>query len=267
MGDYRGRVPGACVLVLHQGKPVIRGAFGMADLEQETATTTATNYRLASVTKQFTAAAVLMLMEEGALSLDAPAAQVASIAPGARGRRDSSSTADSYFRHHRLRGSRPGRPRRAIAGRRRAAGCSNPNRAPTSRREAPTATATAAMRCWRCRGKSLGEALRDVSAGTHFRAARDERHGRASGRRLEGAHRAYGYSWIDGGWQRTDQNLTSAVLGDGGVYSSIDDLAKWDAALYDGRLLRPESLAARVHAGNGHRRSGHAVWLRVADHR
>jgi CubicO group peptidase (beta-lactamase class C family) len=36
--------------------------------------------------------------------------------------------------------------------------------------------------------------------------------------------------------------LTSATLGDGGVYSSIDDLAKWDAALYDDRLLRPESL-------------------------
>jgi CubicO group peptidase (beta-lactamase class C family) len=32
------------------------------------------------------------------------------------------------------------------------------------------------------------------------------------------------------------------VLGDGGVYSSIDDLAKWDAALYDGRLLRESSL-------------------------
>ena len=39
-------------------------------------------------------------------------------------------------------------------------------------------------------------------------------------------------------WARTDQSQTSAVLGDGGIYSSIDDLAKWDAALYDERLLR-----------------------------
>jgi len=32
------------------------------------------------------------------------------------------------------------------------------------------------------------------------------------------------------------------VLGDGGIYSSIDELAKWDAALYDDRLLSRESL-------------------------
>jgi CubicO group peptidase (beta-lactamase class C family) len=31
------------------------------------------------------------------------------------------------------------------------------------------------------------------------------------------------------------------VLGDGGIYSSIDDLARWDAALYDNRLLSEES--------------------------
>ena len=43
-------------------------------------------------------------------------------------------------------------------------------------------------------------------------------------------------------WTRTDQSLTSATLGDGGIYSSIEDLAKWDAALYGDRLLRPASL-------------------------
>jgi CubicO group peptidase (beta-lactamase class C family) len=43
--------------------------------------------------------------------------------------------------------------------------------------------------------------------------------------------RAYGHSKKDGGWQETDQSPTSAVLGDGGIYSSINDLAKWDRAL------------------------------------
>src|SRR5690606_5947642 len=55
--------------------------------------------------------------------------------------------------------------------------------------------------------------------------------------------RAYGYSEIDGHWQRTDQSTTSAVLGDGGIYSSIDDLARWDAALHDDRLLDDTSRA------------------------
>ena len=57
-------------------------------------------------------------------------------------------------------------------------------------------------------------------------------------------HRAWGYSGDEGGqWRRTDQSATSAVLGDGGIYSSIDDLAKWDAALYDDRLLSDASRA------------------------
>ena len=58
------------------------------------------------------------------------------------------------------------------------------------------------------------------------------------------SHRAFGYTQEQGRWGRTDQSQTSAVLGDGGIYSSIDDLAKWDAALYDDRLLRPDSLQA-----------------------
>jgi CubicO group peptidase (beta-lactamase class C family) len=56
------------------------------------------------------------------------------------------------------------------------------------------------------------------------------------------AHRAFGHTAVPPPWARCDQSLTSATLGDGGIYSSIDDLAKWDAALYDDRLLRPESL-------------------------
>ena len=87
------------------------------------------------------------------------------------------------------------------------------------------------------------------------------------------AHRAYGYSEIDGAWQRTDQSNTSAVLGDGGIYSSIDDLARWDAALYDDRLLSDASrkLAFQPHVqvtgepyqasyGYGWRITGETLW-------
>jgi len=86
------------------------------------------------------------------------------------------------------------------------------------------------------------------------------------------ARRAYGYSRVDGRWTRTDQSQTSAVLGDGGIYSSIDDLAKWDAALYDDRLLRAGSRALLFspatntdepdvpHYGFGWRLNGDSVW-------
>jgi CubicO group peptidase (beta-lactamase class C family) len=85
------------------------------------------------------------------------------------------------------------------------------------------------------------------------------------------AHRAYGYSDVGGSWVRTDQDLTSATLGDGGVYSSLNDLAQWDAALHDDRLLRPASLELAFQAatatdepgvqyGFGWRISGDTRW-------
>ncbi len=50
-------------------------------------------------------------------------------------------------------------------------------------------------------------------------------------------HRAYGHTKDKNVWRQTDQSPTSAVLGDGGIYSSIDDLAKWDRALREHSLL------------------------------
>ena len=63
------------------------------------------------------------------------------------------------------------------------------------------------------------------------------------------ARRAYGYSERDGRFERTDQSLTSSVLGDGGIYSSVEDLWRWDQALYGTRLLPAETLAMAFRAG------------------
>jgi CubicO group peptidase (beta-lactamase class C family) len=53
----------------------------------------------------------------------------------------------------------------------------------------------------------------------------------------EVANRAYGHTKEATGWKETDQSSTSATLGDGGIYSSMDDLAKWDEALARHTLL------------------------------
>jgi CubicO group peptidase (beta-lactamase class C family) len=55
-------------------------------------------------------------------------------------------------------------------------------------------------------------------------------------------NRAYGYSAKADGFHRTDQSLTSSVLGDGGIYSSVADLFKWDQALYTTRLVSRKML-------------------------
>ena len=62
MQPYDGDVPGASLLVLKDGKALVRRGYGRADLERGIAAGTDTNYRLASVSKQFTAAAILLLL-------------------------------------------------------------------------------------------------------------------------------------------------------------------------------------------------------------
>ena len=53
----------------------------------------------------------------------------------------------------------------------------------------------------------------------------------------EVTNRAYGHSKESDVLRETDQSSTSATLGDGGVYSNLEDLAKWDDALRDHTLL------------------------------
>jgi CubicO group peptidase (beta-lactamase class C family) len=61
-------------------------------------------------------------------------------------------------------------------------------------------------------------------------------------RPVRSQRRAYGYSRREKGFERTDQSRTSYVLGDGGIYSSTADLAKWERALLSKRLLPAATL-------------------------
>src|ERR1043166_8347829 len=62
--------PSASVAVVRDGKLVYANAYGLANLEAKTPATPQMRYSIGSVSKQFTAAAILMLAEEGKLSLD-----------------------------------------------------------------------------------------------------------------------------------------------------------------------------------------------------
>ncbi len=60
------------VLVAQQGKVIYRGAFGYADLKRKDTLTTHSVFQLASLTKPFTALAVMVLAEKGMLSYEDP---------------------------------------------------------------------------------------------------------------------------------------------------------------------------------------------------
>jgi CubicO group peptidase (beta-lactamase class C family) len=67
-----GRLPGAVLLVLQDGKPVFERAFGWADKESSRRMTPDALFRIASQSKAITATAVMILMEEGKLLLTDP---------------------------------------------------------------------------------------------------------------------------------------------------------------------------------------------------
>jgi CubicO group peptidase (beta-lactamase class C family) len=271
MDMYSGEVPGACVAVLDAGAAVVRRAYGLANVEEHVAATPATNYRLASMTKQFTAASILLLAEEGSLSIDDPAGKWLPSLPD--------SANDVLIRH--LLAHTSGLvdfedliPRATYSQLHDAdvlallaAQDGGYFPAGTKFRYSNSGYVLLALIVARVAGLDFADFLRrrifqplGMLHTVAFEAGISQV-----------ANRAFGYSKSATSWQRTDQSLTSATLGDGGIYSSIDDLAKWDAALYDDRLLRPESLRQAftpaadsddpaVQYGFGWRVTGDAVW-------
>src|SRR5690242_2141910 len=63
-------VPSASIAVVKDGKIAYLNAYGLARLEPKTPATPAMRYSIGSISKQFTAAAMLLLQEQGKLSLD-----------------------------------------------------------------------------------------------------------------------------------------------------------------------------------------------------
>lgn len=70
---YNAATPGCAVGVAEHGKPTLTKGYGSADLEHEVRITPETIFEAGSVSKQFTAASILLLARDGKLSLDDPA--------------------------------------------------------------------------------------------------------------------------------------------------------------------------------------------------
>ena len=274
MADYRGKVPGASVLVLRDGAPLLRRGYGLSVLETATDATPQTNYRLASVTKQFTAAAILLLAQDGKLGLDDPikhwlpslpksadAITIRQILSHMSGLIDYEDVMPATFDAD-LNQMHDSDVLRVLEGQDR--GYFAPGK---GYRYSNSGYALLALTVERASGKSFATFLRErifQPLGMNDTVAYERGVS-------EVAHRAFGYSYENGRWLRTDQSSTSAVLGDGGIYSSIDDLARWDTALYDDRLLSAASrkLAFTAHTptdvadvgyGLGWRITGETLW-------
>ena len=241
MADYGGDRPGAALLVVRDGRVAVRKGYGLADLEAGIAVTPHTAFRLASVSKQFTAAAILLLAQDGVLSLDDPVRKWLPSLPPAT---------DGITLHHLLTHTsglvdyEDVMPE-AIDGQ-----LADGDVLHLLERQDRLSFAPGSAYRYSNSGYVLLGLVVAKASRRDFPAFLRERIFLPLG--MDGAvafvdgastidDRAYGYSRVDGRWTRTDQGPTSATLGDGGLYASIDDLAKWDAALHDDRLL-PDAL-------------------------
>jgi CubicO group peptidase (beta-lactamase class C family) len=243
MSRYDGPGPGASLLILREGKPFVRRSYGFANLEDRTPAAPDTNYRLASVSKQFTAAAILLLAEDGKLSLDdslrkwfpslpdvAQAMTIRQVLSHMSGLIDY----EDVIPPDMTRQLHDADVLKVLE-------TQNRTYFPPGKgyRYSNSGYALLALIVGKASGKDFATFLKDRifnPLGMTNTVAYEEGISTVK-------QRAFGYSEQHAEWAQTDQSQTSAVLGDGGIYSSIDDLAKWDAALYDDRLLSANSRA------------------------
>ena len=239
--------PGAAVLVAMDGRVLVSKGYGLADLEARVPVTPHTNFRLASVTKQFTAMATLLLVQDGKLRLDET---LTGIFPGfpAYGSRVTvrhllTHTGGLQDYEDFVADSQATQVLDADV-LRRMTSLDSGYFAPGARfRYSNTGYAMLAMIVEKRSGVRFADFLKARifdRVGMPWTVAREE--GRTPVQR-----RAYGHSRRDGVWVRTDQSSTSAVLGDGGIYSSVSELYRWSKAL-ETRELLADSLRALLFA-------------------
>jgi len=233
MRDYAGDVPGASVLVVQSGRVVLRKSYGMANFEERIAAAPDTNYRLASVTKQFTAAAILLLKNSDKLSLDDHITKYLHVPEQGITIRHLLTHTSGLLAYEDLIPAGTTRQLKDADVLDLLAKQNTTYFAPgTHYRYSNTSYAFLALIVERVSGQRFADYLRDnvfKPAGMNATVAFEQGVSTV-------ANRAYGYSRTDGEWRRTDQSLTSAVLGDGGIYSSADDLVHWIAWLENGRF-------------------------------
>jgi CubicO group peptidase (beta-lactamase class C family) len=241
--------PGACLLVRSRGTVIFEDCVGLAQVETREPATAATNFRLASLTKQFTATAALLLVADGRLDTGTT---LRSVFPGFP------AWADAITVRHLLTHTSglvdyedvmPPDDGRQItdAGVLRLLAMQDSTVFPPG----------SAYR-YSNSGYAVLAQIVEVVSGEPFGRFLDERVFTPLGMthtvaHVEGvttvAERAYGYSRApDGAWIRTDQSPTSAVLGDGGIYTSLDDLDRWLAVVEGRDALLPAALAAAMFA-------------------
>lgn len=230
------------VLVVRDKEVLFSKGFGSADLEWDVANTPNTKFRLGSVTKQFTAASILLLEERGKLSVNDPVKKYLPDAPAAW---------DKITIMHLLTHT---------------SGIANFTSFPDYPKLEPFKTTTAELVA-RFRDKALefepGEKwnysnsgyvllthLIEKISGSNYETFVQENLFTPLGMKDSGVdsnsavihHRASGYVFNNGNFENAGFIHMTIPQGAGALYSTTEDLLKWEQGLFGGKLLKAASL-------------------------
>jgi len=231
------------VLVARDGKILFQKAYGLANREWNIANTLDTKFRLGSITKQFTAAAIMQLAEQGKLSIDDPISKYYTDAPA--------SWAKVTIKHLLTHTSGiPSYTDLPSFFQNQAFTDLTPEGIIKLTRDAPLQFEPGTQFRYDNSGYILlGYVIEKVSGQTYADYLQKQIFDKL-GMRNSGydsnttiiARRASGYQPKDKGWQNATYLSMTLPYAAGSLYSTVGDLLIWDQALYSGKVVSEASL-------------------------
>lgn len=234
--DYQGTV-----LVAKGGKILFKKAYGYADREEKIKNTTKTQFLIGSLTKSFVAVSVLQLVEDGLLDLNEP---IRTYIPELKDDLGKNLTLHILLKHQ--SGLVP-HLERIIAFEDRDVSSqeiieiintSSLSFTPTSEYQYSNLNYTlSAIAIEKVTGKSYAQVLQERT----FKPL-EMNHSGVERKHNKPKNRAKGYRKTTFGI-KNEENVTSYALGTGDIFSTVEDLYKWDQALYNNTLLSEKSIS------------------------
>jgi CubicO group peptidase (beta-lactamase class C family) len=230
------------VLVAQDGKVVLNKGYGFANLEWDVPNTPTSKYRLGSLTKQFTAACILLLEERGKLKIADPVKKYMPDAPAAWDK----VTIFHLLTHTSGIPSFTGFPDYAAS----EPFPSTPEKLVARFRDKPLEFQPGEK--WNYSNSGyvlLGYLIETISGQTYSQFVQENIFTplgmKDSGYDSNSAiipHRAAGYTPIPNGIKNAGYIDMTIPLSAGGLYSTTEDLLRWEQGLMGGKLLSPASL-------------------------
>jgi CubicO group peptidase (beta-lactamase class C family) len=243
--------PGLAVLVRKDGQTRFECGYGLRELRTHSNVDPYTNFRLASFTKQFTATAIMLIVHDGNLRYEETLAEIIPDFPAygknitvrnllnhTSGLPDYEDLMDAV---EKIKGPRWS-PQHQIQDDEVLALLKKE----TKGKFAPGTSWSYSNSGYVVLGvivaKTSGKSYRDFLRERIFAPLKMNHTVVYQKGKNEITNRAFGHTKQGDSFEQTDQSSTSATLGDGGIYSNLKDLAKWDDALRNHTLLTAEEM-------------------------